>query len=126
MHKRKKNLIYDKYDEHIIKELKKLHTPLKTFDNHNVNFDIDKRKETIYQHIANKKHRLHIVDIQQIQSILLNKECLKNDRNGKKNRCYIGKRKKQKEKNKYLKIVTAIKKNNNESITTICTVKKDS
>ena len=126
MHKRNKNLIYQKYDEHIIKELKKLHAPLKTFDNHNVNFDTDKRKETIYQHIANKKHRLHIVDIQQIQSILLNKECLKNDRNGKKNRCYIGKRKKQKEKNKYLKIVTAIKKNNNESITTICTVKKDS
>ena len=120
------NFINGKYDEHIIEELKKLPKPLKTFDNHDVFFDKDKRKETIYEHIANKKHHLHLKDIQQIQSILLNKECLRTDRNGKNNRCYIGKRKKQKEKNKYLKIVTSINKNKTESITTICTVKKDS
>ena len=124
MHKRKKSYINEKYDQHIIDELKKLHKPLKTFDNHSVLFDKDKRKESIYEHIANKKHRLHVVDIQQIQSILLDKECLKNDRNGKKNRCYIGKRKKQNEKNKYLKIVTIVKKDKNESVSTVCTVKK--
>ena len=125
MHKRK-NFVNSKYDEHIIEELKKLPKPLKTFDNHEVLFDKDKRKETIFEHIANKKHRLHTSDIQQIQSILLNKKTLKKDRNGKKNRCFIGKRSKQKEKNKYLKIVTTINKNKTESIVTICTVKNKS
>ena len=125
MRKRNKGFINGKYDQHIIEELKKLQKPLKTFDNHNVFFDKNKRKETIFQHIANKKHRLHIVDIRQIQFILLNKDCLKNDRNGKKNRCYIGKRKKQNEKNKFLKIITIVNKNNTESISTICTVKNN-
>ena len=125
MHKKRKSFINSKYDEHIIEELKKLPKPLKTFDNHQVFFDNDKRKETIYEHIANKKHRLHTIDIKQIQTILLNEECLKNDRNGKKNRSYVGKRIKQKERNKYLKIVTTVNKNKTESVVTICTVKRN-
>ena len=125
MHKRKKNFINSKYDEHIIEELKKLPKSLKTFDDHIVNFDANKRKETIYEHIANKRHRLHTIDIKQIPTILLNKESLKNDRNGKKNRSYVGKRSKQKEKKKYLKIVTTVNKNKTESVVTICTVKRN-
>ena len=113
------------YDQHIITVLKKLPVPLTTFDGHKVYFDIDKRSETIYEHIANKKHHLHSVDIMQIPEILKNKECLKNDRNGIRYKSYIGRRKKQKEKNKYLKIVTTIKKNKDESIITICTVKSN-
>ena len=125
MYKPMKNFYFDKYDQHIIEELKKLPKPLKTFDDHIVNFDANKRTETIYEHIANKKHHLHTIDIKQIQAILLNKESLKNDRNGKKNRSYVGKRNKQKEKNKYLKIVTTVNKNKTESVVTICTVKRN-
>ena len=43
------------YDQNIINALKALPSPLKTFDGHNVFFDIDKRDETIFEHIANKK-----------------------------------------------------------------------
>ena len=111
------------YDQHIITALKKLPDPLTTFDGRKVFFDVDKRNETIYEHIANKKHHLHCADIIQIPEILKNKECLKNDRNGARYKTYIGRRKKQKEKNKYLKIVTKVKKNKDESIITICTVK---
>ena len=125
MHKRKKNNINEKYDEHIIEALKKLPKPLKTFDDHNVYFNVDKRKETIFEHIANKKHHLHETDISQIPIILKDIKCLKNDRYGSKFRNYIAKRKKRKEKKKFLKIVTELKKNNNESITTICCVKNN-
>ena len=124
MHKRKKNFISDKYDLHIIEALKKLPKPLKTFDGHNVNFDVDKRNESIYEHIANKKHRLHTIDILQIPRMLKDEKCLLKDRYGMKFRNYIVKRKKRNEKKKFLKIVTEIKKNNNESIITICCSKK--
>ncbi len=113
----------DKYDKHIIEELKKLPVPLKTFDGHDVYFDQDKRYETIYEHISNKKHHLHIKDIKVIPMIIKNKKCIVNDRNGHKYRTYIGKRGKQKERFKYLKIVTYIQKDKHESIVTICTVK---
>ena len=115
-----------KYDYHIINALKNLPVPFITFDGHKVYFDKDKRHETIYEHIAYKKHHLHLIDIMQIPEILKNKKCLKDDRTGVRYRSYIGKRKKQKEKNKYLKIVTIIKKDKNESIITICTVKSNS
>lgn len=124
MHKKKKNSINEKYDVYIIEELKKLQQPLKTFDNHDVNFDVDKRKETIYEHIANKKHHLHTVDIKVIPKILKTKVSLVNDRNGHRYRTYIGERGKKKERNKYLKIVTNVKKNGSESVVTVCTINK--
>ena len=123
MHKKNKNNINDKYDQNIIDALKKLPVPLLTFDNHKVYFDIDKRKETIYEHVANKKHRFHVVDISQIQIILKDKNSLKNDRYGVRYRTYFGHRKKNKEKKRFIKIVTTVKKNKNESIITICTTK---
>ena len=123
MRKRKKNFINGNYDEHIIEELKKLPQPLKTFDNHNVSFSENKRKETIFEHIANKKHHLHNVDILVIPKILKTKVSVVNDRNGHKYRTYVGERGKKKERNKYLKIVTNVKKNGNEVVVTICTIK---
>ena len=60
------------YDENIIEELKKLPIPLRTLDNHEVYFYQDKRYGTIYEHIANKKHHLHIKDILQVPTILKN------------------------------------------------------
>ena len=111
------------YDNHIIEALKKLSVPLKTFDGRDVLFDENKRDETILEHIANKKHHLHIKDIEVVSKILKNKKCIKNDRNGHKYRTYIGKRGKQKERIKYLKIVTHVQKDRHESIVTICAVK---
>lgn len=114
----------DKYDKHIIEELKKLPVPLKTFDGHDVYFDQDKRYETIYEHIANKKHHLHIKDIFQVPKILLNKDNVKKDKNGMKFRAYIAKREKRKERAKYLRITTRIYPNNKETIITISPIEK--
>lgn len=114
------------YDDNIIAALKKLPVPLKTFDGHDVVFEENKRHETIFQHVANKKHHLHIVDIILIQSILLNKNSLVSDRNGHKYRTYIGRRTKKKERLKYIKITTKIRKNNQESVITIHAVKNNS
>lgn len=111
------------YDQNIINALKALPSPLKTFDGHNVFFDINKRDETIFEHISNKKHHFHVVDINAIPSVLKNKECLKTDRSGKRFRTYIGERGKTKEKPKYLKIVTLLGKNNKESVYSVYLVK---
>ena len=65
------------YDQNIINALKAIPSPLKTFDGHNVFFDIDKRDETIFEHISNKKLHFHVVDINAIPSVLKNKKCLR-------------------------------------------------
>ena len=114
----------NEYDLHIVEALKSLPVPLKTFDNHDVLFDENKRNETIFEHIANKKHHLHVKDIIEIPKLLKNKVCRKNDRAGHKYRTYIGKRGKIKERAKYLKIVTHLQKDKHETIVTICVVKK--
>ena len=111
------------YDKNIIKALQNLKVPLRTFDNHNVFFNEDKRKETIFEHIANKEHHLHLVDIQLIPVILMDRTCLKIDRKGNKNRLYIGKRIKNNERLKYLKIVTKLSKDRTETVITIYPIK---
>ena len=116
----KKNI---EYDQNIINALKSLPIPLKTFDGHEVLFTTDKRNETIFEHIANKKHHLHVADISMIPSILNDKKCLKNDRNGHHYRSYIGRRKKKNERLKHLKIATQIIKGGKEIIITIYPVK---
>ena len=113
------------YDQNVIAALKALPVPLKTYNGGEVRFDVDKREETIFEHIANKDHHIHVKDIVVIPSILLSKESLKNDRNGRKFRTYIGKRGKNKERLKYLKIVTELKKNKKESVVTIYPVKNN-
>ncbi|MBO7614518.1 MAG: hypothetical protein J6T15_02305 [Bacilli bacterium] len=104
------------YDQNIINALKMLPIPLKTFNNHIIKFDLDKRYETIFEHIAS--------DIQIIPLILKNKSSLKSDKNSKKYRNYIGKRVKKNERFKYIKIVTIKNKHQTESIITIMLVKK--
>ena len=111
------------YDQNIIEALKDLPVPLKTFDRHDVYFDVNKRDESIFEHIANKKHRLHVVDIKIIPRILADRLCLKTDKNGKRFRTYIGRRGKTKEKPKYLKIVTLLGKNKKESVYSVYLVK---
>ena len=119
MHKKRNQNFYLTYDVHIVDALKALPVPLITFDGHEVYFDEDKRNETIYEHIANKKHHLHVVDIRNIKTILLDHLSLKVDRNGKGFRTYIGLRGKKNETSKYLLITTRLKANNKESVITI-------
>ena len=90
MHKKKNPNYYLTYDVHIINALKALPVPLLTFDKHEVYFDEDKRNETIYQHIANKGHHLHVVDIKKITKILLDELSLKDDKKSNNFRTYIG------------------------------------
>lgn len=111
------------YDQNIIAALKKLKLPLHTFDGHEVYFDINVCGEDVYHHISDKKHHLHVVDINAIPFILKDKKSIRNDRNGKKYRTYIGRRGKTKEKTKYIKIVTLLHKNKKESIYTIYLIK---
>ena len=119
MHKKRNQNFYLTYDVHIVDALKALPVPLITFDGHEVYFDEDKRNETIYEHIANKNHHLHVVDIKKIQTILLDQFSLKEDKNGISYRTYIGLRGKKNESSKYLQITTRLKKDNIESIITI-------
>ena len=112
------------YDINIIHALKSLTVPLKTFKGANVYFDVNKRNETIFEHISDKSHHLHVKDILEISKILLDKSALVKDNKSSKYNNYIGKRGKKKEKAKYLKIITEKKKGNKESIVTIYLIKK--
>lgn len=113
------------FDQNIILALKKLPVPLKTARGKEVYFDVDKRDETIFEHIANKSHHLHIKDVNEIAKILMDKNSLQYDNKSHKFHNYIGRRGKKGEKAKYLKIVTEIKNENRESIVTIYTIKKN-
>ncbi len=113
------------FDQNIVSALKQLQVPLKTFSGTEVYFDKNKRHETIFEHIANKNHHLTIKDINEIPTILLNENSLKSDRSGNKFRTYIGRRGKQKERIKYLKIVTEVGKGKKESIVTIYLIKNN-
>ena len=111
------------YDQNIIKALKKLPVPLKTYGGKEVYFDVDKRNETIYEHIADKKHHLFLKDIEVIQKVLMDKLSLQKDSKSSRFHNYIGRRGKKNEKDKHIKIVTEIKKGKKESVVTIYTIR---
>ena len=111
------------YDQNIISALKALPNPLKTFDGHCVLFDVNKRNETIFEHIANKKHHLFLKDIEIIPKILMDKSSLQQDNKSNKFHNYVGKRAKKNERNKHLKIITEVKRGKKESIVTIYTIR---
>ena len=112
------------YDDNIIAALKKLPNPLKTAKNKEIYFDVDKRHESILEHIADKNHHLHVKDINEIPKILMDKNSLQNDSKSHRFHNYIGRRGKKGEKAKYLKIITEIKNGNKESVVTIYTIRK--
>ena len=107
------------YDENILNALKVLPVPLKTFDNHDVTFEENKRNETIFEHIGKQKHRFKLSDIKVIPQILRDPKSLKKD--AKKNvfRNYEGKRPKKNAKLKYIRIITRKIGPNKEVISTI-------
>lgn len=113
------------FDQNIVDALKKLPVPLKSARGSEIYFDNDKRYESIFEHIANKSHHLTIKDIKTIPVILLDKNALKLDRSGKKFSTYVGRRGKQKERIKYMKIVTQKGKGKRESVITIYLTKNN-
>ena len=113
-----------KFDENIVIALKALAVPLMTFDNHFIYFEENKRKESIYEHIANKKHRFCVSDIACIPTILKDKNSLQQDKKKGIFRNYVGRRKKKNDKAKYIKIVTRLSKNCTEVVTSIYLIKE--
>ncbi len=111
-------------DENIVSALKNLPIPLLAFDGKLIYFEENKRKESIFEHIANKKHRLRISDINEIPKILKDKNSLQNDKKKKVFRNYIGRRTKKNDKMKYIKIVTRSCGDEKEVITSIYLLKK--
>ena len=107
------------YDENIMSALKSLPVPLKTFDNHNVTFEEDKRNESIFEHIGKQRHRLKLSDIKAIPTILRDPKSLAKDSKKSVFRNYEGKRPKKNAKLKYIRIVTRIIGPIKEVITTI-------
>jgi hypothetical protein len=123
MHQKRKNVMDLSYDIHIVEALQSLPVPLVTFDGHEVYFDEDKRNETIFEHIANKSHHLHVVDILKIPEILKDQESLREDKNGDKFRNYVGRRGKKNESPQYLQITTRLKNDKEESVVTVYLIK---
>ena len=110
-------------DENIVSALKALSVPLKTFDNHEVYFEENKRNESIFNHIGKQKHRLKISDIKAIPSILKDRNSLSKDVKKSVFRNYEGKRPKKNAKLKYIRIVTRKISTVKEVITTIYLLK---
>ncbi|MCQ2802725.1 MAG: hypothetical protein MJ225_03555 [Bacilli bacterium] len=116
-------MIEEEYDQNIVNELKKLPTVMHNSNGKPIIFDDRKRKETIFEHIANKKHHLYVRDIAIIPKILRDKSSLHNDKKSHKFKNYYGKRS-GKNKKPYLKIICKVEKNKPEIIITIYTVRK--
>ena len=119
-----KNKLDKKYDNNIINALKKLPTPLLTFDDVQVYFEENKRNETIFEHIANKKHHFCVSDISCVPFILKDKNSLQTDKKKSRFRNYVGKRRKRNDKAKYIKIITRSSGHNKEVVTSIYLVKE--
>ena len=120
---RKRSVKSKYYDENILAALKSLPVPLKTFDNHEIYFEENKRNESIFEHIARQKHKLKTEDIKAIPKIVSNRDSIKNDNKKSIFRNYLGERPKKNAKLKYIKIVTKKIKPNIESIITIYLIK---
>ena len=114
------------YDENIVKALKSLPQPLRTFDNQLVTFEKDKRYEPIFEHIGKQKHRMKVTDILAIPQILKDPHSLAKDVKKSIFRNYEGKRPKKNAKLKYIRIITRKVGLNKEVITTIYLFKNKS
>lgn len=110
-------------DKHIIKALEDLKQPLILKDNVRVIFAEKGRKETRFEHIADKKHRLKVSDIEMLPDILRNSTLISRSKKKDHSIIYYGKRKGRK-KPPYLKVVIDFRKERLGKIVTIYTVKR--
>ena len=112
--------VQTEYDQHIIDALLKLQNPIIGKDK-KVFFVRNKaRGETGLQHIANKRHRLKVRDIEMVPSILKHPQYMCDDPDNSIYKNYYGIRKDGKHTS-FIKIVTSPQKNNKttEEIITI-------
>ena len=111
---------YTFYDKHIIDALLKLKFPI--IGLHSKSFILRKeaRNESGIEHIARKKHRLKVRDIESVPSILKHPQYMCDDPDNRVYKNYYGIRKGEKQ-NSFIKIVTSPQKNNKstEEIVTI-------
>lgn len=92
------------FDQNIIAALKAIHNPILIKDNVRVIFEGKGRYQTRFEHIADKKHRLKVSDIEMLATIIKLPLVISNSRKNDKTKCFYGKRK-GKPKNIYLKVV---------------------
>ena len=113
------------YDENIIAALQKIKTPIIGVGGRKFYFRPKARNETGFEHIANKKHRLKVRDINEIVNILRHPVYWTEDRHNPIYRTYYGIQKKKDSKT-FIKIVTSPvkgKRNEEEIIITVYPVK---
>ena len=94
------------YDLNIIAALSKIQTPILGVDGRKFYFREMIRKETGFEHIANKKHRLKIRDVESIPEILKHPKAWHSDPDNPIFRNYYGIRK-GKDSDTFIKIVTS-------------------
>ncbi len=118
--KKHKKINNENYDQNIIDALLKLKTPIKGYDGKEFEIRSKGRNENGLQHIAVKRHRLKIRDIESIPEILRHPTFFSIDPNNKNYRNYYGVRKGE-NSNSFIKIVTWPYENNpkKETIITI-------
>ena len=116
----KKRIDDEKYDKHIIDALLKLKTPIIGKDGKKFLVRDDSRYESGLEHIANKRHRLKVKDIELLPNILKHPKAELQDPNNRNYRNYYGIRK-GKESDTFLKVVTWPDKNDS-SIELIVTI----
>lgn len=112
------------FDENIIKALSKIRTPIIGKDEIKFYFRDKSRKETGFEHIAKKSHRLKVRDIESVESILKHPILVLKDPNNPTYKNYYGSR--HGNNRDYIKIITYMDKydSKKETIITIYPTKK--
>ena len=113
------------FDENIIKALTKIRTPIIGKGGIKFYFRDKARKETGFEHIAKKSHRLKVRDIESVESILKHPILVRKDPNNPTYKNYYGSRHGN-DNVKLIKIVTWVpyRESTTEYIMTIYPTKK--
>ena len=109
------------FDHNLVDTINKLNWPLLNKDGTKVFLRRNARYETGAEHIAGKLHELKVRDIKLLPSILKEPKAIGHDK--RKGKIYYGKRKGV-NKFPYLKIVTRVEQDGNETIITVCSSKR--
>ncbi|MCQ2798052.1 MAG: hypothetical protein MJ241_06380 [Bacilli bacterium] len=110
-------------DQNIIKALKAITLPILIKDNVRVIFAEEGRNQTRFEHIADKKHRLKISDIECIEKILKKPSLVIDSKKRDQSKIFYGRRKGNR-KPPYLKIVIDFRNEKLGKIKTVYRVKK--
>ncbi|MCQ2773078.1 MAG: hypothetical protein MJ238_07415 [Bacilli bacterium] len=110
-------------DQNIINALKAIETPILIKDSVRIIFADKGRYQTRFEHIADKKHRLKVSDIEMAVQILKQPLAVSGSKKKDKTICFYGKRRGN-QKITYLKIVVDFRDQKLGKIVTIYPVKR--